>query len=144
MTLRLIPLVFVCALSFGCGQERSATDQSVTENGPSPIMELTARNFEWTVDNDNESSSNFKVAIKQSGRYRIEIFGSNQNGYVSWLEDYVDNTDDRSYNITGDVIFDSNGYARKDGAPLAAGLHKMKLHSTGEGSIDSLKFSLMT
>lgn len=143
MKLRLLPLIFIGSVCFGCGQERPSSDDQITETAPTIDHDMFVRNFNWNADNELESSSNFDLEIKQTGRYRIEVFGGNQNNYVTWIEDYIDNSDNRTYNITGDVVFDSIGYARKDGIPLAEGLHKLKLHSQGEGNIDSLKFSLM-
>ncbi|NNC94787.1 MAG: glycoside hydrolase family 16 protein [Chitinophagales bacterium] len=100
-----------------------------------------------------EGFVNFEVEIPEAGRYRsfvkyskIEQSGENAGEGYFWIEDYVDNTDDRTYNITGKMMIpkDAKSEVFKDGSPLNKGLHKMKLHYNG-GMIEvhEVRFKLM-
>lgn len=87
------------------------------------------------------------VHIPVAGRYRSSVHLSSGSEASCWIEDYSDNKDDRTYNITGNIQFPgTNGLfvsRGKDGTPLNAGLHKMKLHFNRDVNIDWIKFSLM-
>jgi beta-glucanase (GH16 family) len=89
------------------------------------------------------------VEIPVAGRYRsqIRLKTNAQNGVTCWIEDYYDNEYDRTFNITGNISvakptpeFTTPG---KDGSPLNAGLHKMKVHFDHPIQIDWIKFTLM-
>ena len=87
--------------------------------------------------------------IPIAGRYKSEIHVSQKSSKEKvnlWIEDYYDNTDDRTYNITGNILlenavekFTSIG---KDGSPLNSGLHRIKLHFDKGVKIDWIKFTL--
>jgi hypothetical protein len=87
------------------------------------------------------------VDVKVAGRYKTEIEVSSLNGapVTCWVEDYVDNTDDRTYNITGNMEVSSTNLVTisVDGSPLNVGVHKMKVHFNGAVSINWIKFSLI-
>ena len=93
----------------------------------------------------------FEVDIPQAGRYATEVKASaSEESPVFWVEDYADNKDGRTYNITGDMRFSGTSGAGKfetllrDGSPLNAGKHRMKLHvKDGTASIDWMKFRLI-
>ncbi|HBH06001.1 MAG TPA: hypothetical protein DDX92_05310 [Flavobacteriales bacterium] len=89
-------------------------------------------------------SAKFSINIPETGRYKVKVFGSSDSGSI-WLEDHIDNKDDRTYNITGMVALNSEGKAVfVDGSPLAKGNHPMKLHaSQDEVFIDSIALELM-
>jgi beta-glucanase (GH16 family) len=78
---------------------------------------------------DQEGWMNLDVEIIQTGRYRVEIAASADSSCVVWLEDYIDNKDGRTYNVTGDIriMHDSASYG-VDGSPFNQGLHHFKLH----------------
>ena len=89
------------------------------------------------------------VQVPVAGRYKSEIklSSDSKEEFIVWIEDYYDNKDDRSYNITGNILVprsqnDFLSYSR-DGSPLNKGLHKMKLHFDGSSNIDWIKFSLL-
>lgn len=90
----------------------------------------------------------FEIDIPVAGRYISEIFAkTSAEGAKLWIEDHVANTDDRTYNITSTIEMqkseDLQTY-RRDGSPLNAGKHLIKLHVDGnEASIDKLKFTLL-
>lgn len=92
----------------------------------------------------------YEVRIPVAGRYRCEIQAvpSGNNEAVLWVEDYYDNRDGRTYNITGDIPVtsdtepDVSRLFSKDGCPLDTGIHKIKLHFAGTGcSVDWIKFT---
>jgi beta-glucanase (GH16 family) len=91
----------------------------------------------------------FELDVQVAGRYRAEINAKSDSNCTLWIEDYYDNTDDRTYDITGKIHFSKslkNDFeARfKDGSPLNVGKHKMKLHvSEGSAKIDWIRFSLI-
>jgi hypothetical protein len=96
----------------------------------------------------------YDVNMPVAGRYRCEIraisTSATPESSTCWIEDYTDNPDDRTYDITGripvplaaehqtfDIVF-------KEGSPLTAGPHKIKLHFDGGGiKVDWIQFSLM-
>ena len=86
----------------------------------------------------------FEMEIKEPGRYKTEVFAKGAG--TAWVEDYHDNPDGRTYNITGAMEVASTDYALsgKDGSPLNTGTHKMKLHLSGNGlEIDRVQFTKM-
>ena len=101
------------------------------------------------VDLEKGQWLSYLIDIPQAGRYKIEVNAFAENKTTVWLEDYYDNTDGRTYNITGNIVFensDSNipALSSIDGAPLNSGLHKIKIHtSSGLAHIDWIKFILI-
>jgi beta-glucanase (GH16 family) len=89
------------------------------------------------------------VNILKAGKYNIQIHLSSLSNSVikCWIEDYYDNNNDRTYNITGNILTDnlSTEYSTisKLGTPLNSGLHKMKLHFDKEVNVDWIKFTLI-
>ncbi len=93
----------------------------------------------------------YDVEIPTAGRYEVRILASpEEEGSTVWIEDYVGNPDDRTYNITGTIALDSLStgegvfqYFTKVGSPLNAGLHKIKVHTNGAMQIDKIEFELV-
>lgn len=89
------------------------------------------------------------VNIPIAGRYKsqIQLASQSNEAIKCWIEDYHDNKDDRTYNITGDIIVvnpsDNFSIYSKDGSPLNSGLHKMKIHFDKAVNIDWVKFTLI-
>lgn len=89
----------------------------------------------------------YKIDVPKTGRYRLEAtLKSSGTGHI-WVEDYIDNKDDRTYNITGamraggDEGFQS---ASIDGSPLKKGAHSIKVHAEGDTVVlDAINFILM-
>lgn len=96
-----------------------------------------------SISSSGESWVTFEVNVSEVGRYKTEVM-SKGTGSV-WVEDYHDNPDGRTYNITGAI--NSNGQdfalAGKDGSPLNTGVHQMKLHMSGEVEVDRVQFTKM-
>ncbi len=90
----------------------------------------------------------FEVNVPVAGRYKsqVHLSGESEEVVTCWIEDYHDNKDDRTYNITGDITFSEPSSfmtGSKDGSPLDTGVHKMKLHFDKKSNIDWIKFSLL-
>ncbi len=104
-------------------------------------------------DGERNSWIDFDVEIPITGRYRTEVTNVQAEGNV-WVEDYVGNPDGRTYDITGpmevrNLVATSGQYAPpltigRDGSPLQAGRHSMRLHgSDSELIAASVRFSLL-
>lgn len=94
----------------------------------------------------------FNVPVDIPGRYKAQVHLSSVSGepVSCWIEDYIDNSDDRTYNITGSMELspgdqpDSFLTVHRDGSPLNMGIHPMKLHiERGEAAVDWIKFTLI-
>ncbi len=93
----------------------------------------------------------FDVDIPVAGRYisQMKIASLEDDSASCWIEDYCDNKDGRTYNITGNIPYSGIGPAEewntvaRDGSPLNSGLHKIKLHLEGGTQVDWIKFTLL-
>jgi beta-glucanase (GH16 family) len=89
----------------------------------------------------------YEIDVKQIGRYKVEVNAKADSNAYLWIEDYIDNKDDRTYDITGKIAFDQSaslGSSFIDGSPLNKGLHKIKVHvSDGNIALNSIKFTLI-
>lgn len=83
--------------------------------------------------------------IDEPGRYSIQLIGSGSDSAEIWIEDYINNTDDRTYNITGAIRLNAGpDTVTIDGSPLDTGAHPIRLHmAKGSASISSLKFDII-
>jgi len=94
----------------------------------------------------------FDLPVELAGRYKAQVHLSSVSGepVSCWIEDYVGNKDGRTYNITGFMeLSPSEGPGayvtlHKDGSPLNAGTHPVKLHvERGSAAVDWIKFTLI-
>lgn len=94
----------------------------------------------------------YKVQVPEPGRYKIRLKGStaDSSDVACWIEDYVDNKDGRTYNITGNMMLKRaslsgiDNMIEKDGSPLDSGMHMMRLHyDTGKVIFDKICFELI-
>ena len=89
----------------------------------------------------------YEIDVIELGRYKVEVNAKTDSSCAIWIEDYYDNSDDRSYDITGKIKLDKKDAYQipfKDGSPLNKGKHKIKVHvSEGSAHIDWIKFSLI-
>lgn len=97
-----------------------------------------------TVTTEGEGWVSFTVDIKSPGRYKSEVLLKGAG--TVWVEDYHDNPDGRTYNITGAMKgSDLEEFVTvvKDGSPLNTGSHNMKLHLAGDVEVDKVMFTKM-
>lgn len=93
----------------------------------------------------------YEVEIPKAGRYAVNLYAVAKDTIASaWIEDYYDNTDDRTYNITGTITVGTNDSGddsfpahAKNGSPLNAGKHAMKLHLNGNVDVEKIEFTLI-
>lgn len=92
----------------------------------------------------------FDVDVVTAGRYRCEVRLASTKPASCWMEDHCDDSDTRPCNVTGPVAIPASAGPQdfvtvvKDGSPLNAGPHKMRLHLDGDAiSVDWIKFTLM-
>jgi beta-glucanase (GH16 family) len=89
----------------------------------------------------------FDVKFAKPGRYRVQVRAQADAAAAGWVEDYVDNTDGRTYNVTGTIpILPSQEFEdfQIEGSPFNAGEHRMKFHlAEGAAQIDKIVFTLM-
>lgn len=89
----------------------------------------------------------YSVDVPVTGRYKIEIKARGENNGKIWVEDYINNTDNRTYDITGKIDVSQNNEMTSvfiEGSPLKAGKHAIKVHVIdGEVTIDWLKLTLI-
>jgi beta-glucanase (GH16 family) len=94
----------------------------------------------------------YKLKVPETGRYKILLYGetSDSSQVACWVEDYVDNKDGRTYNITGNMMLKrpspggTDNMIEKDGSPLDSGMHMIRLHyDTGAVVLDKICFELI-
>lgn len=157
MSLKYLVLLSSLIILTSC--ESSDKKTPIAAEPEKEIMEINPSSFINSAGNvevaDNqkgiilsgESTCTYQVDVKEAGRYRIEfLMNSNTDSATVWIEDYVDNKDDRTYNITGTIPVKNEKEPTlhfKDGSPLNEGSHKIKLHSNGSVKIESIKMVLM-
>jgi beta-glucanase (GH16 family) len=160
-SIKLIPIAVGFFLSACQGNTPAKTsaegtsDQIANSETPAGTVQLEAESFsgasfeptkEASVTIPAEQWLGFTVEIPETGRYRVVAMGSSANGGAVWVEDYVGNKDDRTYDITGKMRFSSSDMQEVsiDGSPLQAGSHSIRIHSAaGEVKLDWVRFELM-
>ncbi len=137
--------VFIWCLA--CG---SATNEEAKTDG---VLVFEAENYiessgsiERTKDGISSSGDSwitFEVDVQEVGRYKTEVLAKGSGS--AWVEDYYDNPDGRTYNITGAIPAKGTELTLfgKDGSPLNTGQHKMKLHLSGDVEVDRVQFTKM-
>lgn len=162
--LKLISILSLGSLIFAsCGSTPQADSIKADEQAHSPVaITIEAENFIDAKGFDSfqgEDSSAVKLAGENSwlsyvidvpvaGRYITEIDAMSPSEDVKiWIEDYIDNKDDRTYNITSHIEVEKSDKFetyQRDGSPLNAGKHLIKLHAEGGSiSFDKVKFTLL-
>jgi beta-glucanase (GH16 family) len=89
----------------------------------------------------------YSIDVPLSGRYRVTVVSKAlTDSSLIWIEDHVHNTDDRTYNITSNMVVPNSGSAltvSRDGSPLRAGKHDIRVHLVHGVEIHSIDFKLM-
>jgi beta-glucanase (GH16 family) len=93
------------------------------------------------------SWASYTVEVPQTGRYRVAFTMAGADSASVWVEDYINNPDQRTYNITGMVHPKSNdslSAAWVDGSPMQAGKHDLKIHAAkGDVTLKTVTFSIL-
>lgn len=159
-----IYLVILAALAVACSSTtKEATSESNVATGSPKVEKVVIEAETFTESSDNFAIGGgdvsfvnmpeagwlaFDVDINVTGRYNVTVFAqSSAEGSTVWLEDFYDNEDGRTYNITGNLfVKNSDAFLEEgvDGSPLKKGLHKMKLQSSdGNVKVDRIELTLM-
>jgi|TARA_B110000503_G_scaffold140328_1_gene230917 beta-glucanase (GH16 family) len=144
-------IVLLIALVIVSCQEKNTNNNSATEM-PSAII-LHASEFTEaseplvTSHHEIEFSSagwlSFEMNIQTAGRYQVKVYGTSKVNTKTYIEDYIDNKDNRNYDITGKMPLSETPFTTVDGTPLNKGVHRIKLHVDGPATIEKITFNLM-
>lgn len=92
-------------------------------------------------------SVNYEIKVPETGRYRLEAHLKGSKEAHIWVEDYITNKDDRTYNITGVMMASGSDefyVASRDGSPLKEGLHPIAIHVEKDTvELDKIEFTLI-
>lgn len=154
--------ILLFALSqLGCNQatnnqqkEKSVAKPIVTVEAESALdasseLIIEKKEKETYITLKQEGWIAFDVNFPEAGRYKVEIKAKGISDTTAriWVEDYIDNKDGRTYNVTSNIEvpanMDSFETYWKDGSPFNKGLHKMKLHSNQAVDIDFISFTMI-
>ena len=154
-----ISLLALSALSDGCTgrNERKSDIPTISVEAGSFISNsgnitvVTEKKVASVQTNQDEAWLSYKINVPVSGRYSLRLYGRNtaDKEAICWVEDYIDNKDGRTYNISGNLEVgekdqDSRSFVQKDGMPLAASAHYLKLHvEKGTVIINKLTLTLI-
>ena len=162
--LKSISFLSLCSVFFAsCGSTtQKESNENVHQTPSSSIVLVEAENFidvEGFDSFQGEDSSavqlvgdnswlSYAIDVPVAGRYITEIDAMSPSEDVKiWIEDYIDNKDDRTYNITSHIEVEKSDTFetyQRDGSPLNAGKHLIKLHAEGGSiSFDKIKFTLL-
>lgn len=140
----LIALTAAIAL-WSCESEKVYQADYILE-----VESVTLVEGNWSLDddsyllNDQQGWLAFDLNIDEPGRYKVEVIAEGKG--TVWIEDYYANDDGRTYNITGNIVFNSEDeqLKGKEGSPLNSGRHPMKLHASGSNlEIDKVLITKM-
>ncbi|MEM9051877.1 MAG: family 16 glycosylhydrolase [Bacteroidota bacterium] len=128
-------------------ETETATNELSIELG---VSDSTSNGVQFTEDQlsfNDAGWAAYAVDVPESGRYKVSfsLMASNDSSQV-WIEDHIDNVDDRTYNITSNIDVPGTGLVEtvyRDGSPMRAGNHKIKIHSTGAVNISGVTFELI-
>lgn len=91
----------------------------------------------------------YDIELEIAGPYQVSVITTNKSAEVKavWIEDYYNNKENKTYNITGDIQIPLDGGFLASyttlGVSLKGGMHKMKFHFTEDLQIDKIVFKLM-
>ena len=148
---KLFALSFLTA-TFACSNTQATENASTAREIPEKGLTIAAQSFVKSSRSVNKEEPllmkagewlDYNILIPAAGRYKISFTATADTSARISLEDYIKNTDNRNYNVTGNLAF-ADGQAEVFGSPLDSGLHQMRLHfKKGEIAIESLNFQLI-
>lgn len=127
------------ALSITVSSCRSADEH---RDGTVVINQST---FAQDSTHEGQYFADFTLPVEAAGRYAVQMqFGTGEFSEI-WIEDYRENKDDRTYNITGNLaVTESQSNVGVEGSPLDVGNHLMRIYTTGKPTSDvEVSFKLM-
>ncbi len=149
-------LIFIAGIIFSSCTQKAENQPSVkieaehfSDSKQNIIIRSLAQGGKYVGPSYRGDWLAFDVDIPMAGRYRTEIRGrsGSQSFSSCWIEDYYDNSDNRTYNITSTIdvpLSESFHIIGKDGTPLDKGKHKMKLYLESDSIyVDWIKFTLL-
>lgn len=162
---KLVSLALVVLFAACQNQTSETTDTPESANETEVTLELSSfvdssGTFDIITDNgntligsthDNQWLS-YNIEVPTAGRYQViaSVASSEEEPGALWIEDYINNKDGRTYNITGNMPVVSTGDKQTtkeiaiDGSPLNKGMHPIKLHFRGGNVyVHSVKMVLM-
>ncbi|WP_419190733.1 glycoside hydrolase family 16 protein [Saltatorellus ferox] len=92
---------------------------------------------------DGKVGQDLEVEVPVTGRYQVVIDATTEGTSSIWLEDYIENTDGRTYDITGPMTLSGDGQVSVDGSPLQEGVHRMRVHSSAPATVRSVRFEIL-
>lgn len=120
----------------------SACQSKKAEVNDQENVEIVAEE-EVLVVSEVDSNLYFEIDIPTTGRYQLTLKAKASDSSSVWLEDYVNNQDNRTYNVSGNIYIEG-GKGTIDGSPLAKGMHEMRFHfSDPTVAFESIEFKLM-
>lgn len=156
--MRALLLLFVLTF-IGCQSNPTGDKEKKTSSQSTPeSLVIKAGSFKASSQKGLTSANKMSIAkdqwlsyqirIPEAGRYRVYLRGMSPDSGQVWMEDYIHNKDQRTYNITGYQNFEEklNGHqvARIDGVPLDTGLHPVKVHArNGKIQLEQIQLELM-
>lgn len=124
-----------------CGGQSTEPKEESTKESASKTELLVKRFSAESNEVSKDKPFDFELEVNETGRYRVTVYGNGPETHV-WLEDYNNNPDDRTYNITGSLAL-NGGSVSVDGSPLATGKHPIRIHADTNVLIDSISFELI-
>ncbi len=160
VTLYALILVTLSTLSESCtGQKERKDDvptitveaESFISNSGNISVVNEKKNVVTVQTKEADAWLFYKINLPLSGRYTIRLYAKNtlDKEAVCWIEDYFDNKDGKTYNVSGNLIVggkdnNSKEFVQKEGTLLTASSRYLKLHiEKGAVSIDKLTFTLV-
>ena len=149
--------VFLCSCNTSKAPEKDAQPKQESNglivNASSYVAKSTnaaiAADSSFVTLNGADEWLDFDIEVPEVGRYRLDVdVHAKDSGAVIWLEDYRDNKDDRTYNISTDIELkpgDSENFSTvsRDGIPLNNVLHKMRFHASGNVDVSEIRLELL-
>ncbi len=144
-----ITIFFALLIVFACSNKSNESNISVKSS-----LDLNVLSFiesegkliqkESSIVLQDEAWVSYNLKIEKTARYRVKLIAESDSA-IFWIEDYIDNKDGRTYNITGNMIVNNSiSESIIDGSPMQKGEHKIKIHFSGsKADLKTVKFEIL-
>jgi beta-glucanase (GH16 family) len=138
--------------TIGCAPEKKEHHVGIEEPVTPTKVVVRGTDYLESIGEDLESPTtltadtwlSYQIDFPEAGRYTTEVVTSYNEAATIWIEDYFDNPDGRTYDVTGNMVIGKDGLASVDGSPFNSGAHKIKVHArSGEATIKEISFTLI-